>query len=163
MRVKLTIGDWSDDGHGKSKEIIYESNKSIEEIQQAYKDSCKLTGLQFNTNQDYTELGLRWDHPEYDARHIATDYEDNVISKLAEATLLKHGIDVWDGFDMKHFNKETDLVHIDGPQHFCDLLIKFIKLSLPDLELEEIPNSIMSINGWWNENLNVQFGYGLFN
>ena len=45
-KVKLVIGDWSGDGHGQSEEFVFETNKTVEEIGQAYKDSCKLTGLQ---------------------------------------------------------------------------------------------------------------------
>ena len=73
-RVKLTIGDWSQDGHNQYEEFVYESNKSVHEIRQAYKDSCKLTGISFNHNEDYTGLNLKWDHPEYNSRKIATEY-----------------------------------------------------------------------------------------
>lgn len=163
-KVKLNIGDWSKDGHSQSESIIFNTNKSVEEIQQAYKASCKLTGLSFNHNEDYTELNLNWQHPEYDDRKIATEYESSEISKLAEEILLKHGIDVWEGYDMNVYNKKEDLAPIDGVDHFVELWIKFVKLSLPDLILERIEEKeiIPSINGYWNKNLNCQFGYGLF-
>lgn len=43
-----------------------------------------------------------------------------------------------------------------------------IKLSLPDLILEEAKfkrselKNIEPVNGWWNPELNCQFGYGLY-
>lgn len=157
-KVKLIIGDWSGDGHERSDEVILSTNKTVEEIQQAYKDSCKLTGLSFNINQDYTELNLNYSHPEYTDRKIATDYQNNTISKLAEEILLKHGINVRDGY----ICKPDDLVRIDDVNHFTKIWIKFVQLSLPDLILTPIEDDVPVINGWWNKNLNVQFGYGLY-
>ncbi len=164
MKVKLTIGDGSSDGHGKSEVFVYDSNKTVEEIRQAYKDSCKLTGLSFNHNQDYTELKLDWQHPEYNDRKIATEYDSNTISKLAEKILLTYGIDVWEGFDKEYF-EEDDIVYIDGVEHFIDLWLKFVRLSLPDLILDEasFKKSELSVIPTINSSeLNVQFGYGIF-
>jgi len=157
MKVKLTIGDWSQDGHNQYDEFVYESNKSVQEIRQAYKDSCKLTGIQFNHNKDYTEvIGNKYGTE----RHICTEYEDNSVSDLAKEILKKHGIKLWrDG--------EEDY-YIESIEEFIDILIQFIKLSLPDLVLEEASfkkselKNIQPINGWWNDELNHQFGYGLF-
>jgi hypothetical protein len=164
MKVKLVIGDWSSDGHGHHEDVILESNKSVEEIQEAYKKSCKLTGLSFNHNQDFTGLNLNYDHPEYSDRKIAVEYEDCHISELATKILKEHGIDVWEGFDDNVYDKEEDDCPIDGVDHFVELWTKFVKLSLPDLELT-VPkkgDKIPVINGYWDDNLNVQFGYGLF-
>ncbi len=166
-KLKLTIGDWSEDGHNHYEVFVYESNKTVEEIQQAYKDSCKLTGLSFNGGEDYTGLELHWNHPEFEARKIAVKYQDSEISKLAEEILKAHGIDVWEGFDLTAF-EEGENAPVDGVTHFIDLWLKFVKLSLPDLELEEASfkksevKDIPAINGWWNPNLNSSFGYGLY-
>lgn len=165
MKVKLTIGDWSKDGHNQSEMFYYESNKTVEEIQQAYKDSCKLTGLSFNHNEDYTELGLKWGHPEYDLRKICTEYGDASINKFSADILLKYGIDVKEYKDEEDNDEDSYYVSLDK---FPELVIAFIKLSLPDLVLTEASvmrteiNNLPAINGWWNKNLNVQFGYGLF-
>ena len=162
MKIKIPVGDWSDDGHGKCKDIIIESNLPMEALQQGYKDSCKLTGLSFNHNQDYTGLNLKWDHPEYKDRHIATEYQSSTISRLAEKILLEHGIDVWEGFDDAEFDPE-DLAPIDDTSHFVELLMAFIELSVPGLEYSIVKQEdIPALNGYWNDNLNVQFGYGLF-
>ena len=153
MKIKISIGDWSEDGHNQYEQFVFESNKPVEEIQQAYKDSCKLTGLQFNHNEDYTGLNLNWQHPEYDDRQICTEYEDGEVSQFAKDILSTHGLDVPEDF---------------YEEEFLQLLIDFIKLSLPDLELVEASfkrselKEIPALNGWWNDNLNVQFGYGLY-
>lgn len=157
MKVRLTIGDWSGDGHSISEDFIYESNKSVEEIRQAYKNACKLTGLSFNHNDDYTGLNLGYGTD----RQIATEYEESTISKLALKILKKHGIEL-------KSEDGSEEYFIDGSEDFVDILIKFIKLSLPDLKLKEASykkselKDIPAINGWWNKELNCQFGYGLF-
>jgi len=171
MRVKLSIGDWSQDGHNQYEEFVYESNKSVEEIQEAYKASCALTGLQFNYIQDkenYTGLNLNWQDSDYDDRQIAVEYESSHISKLAEEILKSHGIDVWEGYDPQVYDFKAEKCPIQDEENFIDLWLQFVKLSLPDLKLEEASfkkselKTLPAINGWWNENLNVQFGYGLY-
>lgn len=165
-KVRLTIGDWSGDGHEVSEDFIFESNKNVEEIRQAYKDSCKLTGLSFNHNEDYTGLKLGYDTE----RQIATEYEECTISKLAVEILLKHGIDVWKDFAEYEldFVPDDDDFYIEGSENFVGIWIAFVKLSLPDLIMEEASfkrselSSIPVINGWWNDSLNCQFGYGLY-
>jgi hypothetical protein len=160
MRVKLVVGDWSGDGHGKSEDVFFETNKTILEIQEAYKASCKLTGVEFNGNEDYTGLNRDWKiRKNY---QIAVDYEEHEIPREAEELLLQHGIDVWEGFDNDSYDKVNELAPIDGVEHFAELWVKFVKLSLPDLEMEMVKDEVPSINGWWDKNLNVQFGYGLF-
>lgn len=153
-KMKLVLGDWSDDGHGKYKEHIFEVNHTVEEVQQAYKDSCKLVGVQFSHNEDYTEgqLGNKFRGP----YQICTEYEDSSVKIEAYERLIASGIpkDLFD--EVESDDKE---VYLDC---FEDLWWEFVKLSLPDLVYKEIKNDIPPINGWWNKNLNVQFGYGLF-
>ena len=158
-KVRLTLGDWSCDGHNISDQFVYFSNKPVKEIQDAYKTSCKLTGLSFNHNEDYTGLNLSWNHPETADRKICTEYEDSEISPLAKRILMEHGINS-DGILASN--------DFDPVQSFIEIWIEFVKLSLKDLVLEEVSfkkselKEIPAINGWWNEELNVQFGYGLY-
>jgi len=60
-KMYLVLGDWSDDGHGKYEKVLVEVNKTIEEVQNAYKNSCKLTGISFNgSNEDFTGINRCW-------------------------------------------------------------------------------------------------------
>ena len=155
-KVKLSIGDWSQDGHNQSEYFVYEVNKTVKEIRQAYKDSCKLTGVQFNYNENYTGLP---EHDDYGTPlHICTEHEDCGISDEAMKILVKHGIEM-DAI------VEDDCLSVDV---FAELIMIFIKLSLPDLTWEEASfkkselRDMEPINGWHNEDMNEQFGYGLF-
>mgnify|MGYP003474037794 CR=1 FL=1 len=154
FKFKIPIGDWSGDGHGKCEIFIVECNYPVERVRQAYKDSCKLTGLSFNHNEDYTGI---LDSKYGDARQIATEYEDNVISDVALEILLKHGIDLKTDWEF-----DEDGAYIEGTEEFLHLLFKFIKLSLLDLNYNICEEELPYLNGYWNADLNVQFGYGLF-
>lgn len=161
MKIKIPVGDWSDDGHGKCEYVIIESSHTVAVLQQGYKDSCKLTGISFNENEDYTGLNLPWDHPEAEDRKIAVEYESHTISKLAEGILLKRGIDIWEGLDKGAYVEDgIDIFTIEGSTEFVKLLLSFIKLSIPDLQYSIVKDDIPLLVG--DENMNLQFGYGLF-
>lgn len=157
----LVLGDWSDDGHGKYDKVLVESNKSVKEIQDAYKASCKLTGVSFNNNNDFTERKRDWN--ETRKYQIATQYEQGFdVSDEAKQALRDAGFDVEKHFayGMEEDGDQDD----DNDAIFLYLWTEFVKLSLPDLIINKIAedNSIPVINGYWNDNLNVSFGYGLY-
>lgn len=160
MIYKLTLGDWSQDGHNIYEEFLFECNHTISEIRQAYKDSCKRLGVTFNYNTDYTGLGLNYG----DDRMIWTEYEEDTISEIAFNILKDAGClnDIEYEECKNDYNNETRYRILDTKA--CAMLImNFISLSMPDdftykpVEVESEP-----INGWWNDELNHQFGYGLF-
>lgn len=159
-KMYLVLGDWSGDGHNQYDKVLVESNKTVEEIQDAYKASCRLTGVSFNHNDDFT--GRQRDYKEQKKYHIATDYDQGLdVSDEAKQALKDAGFDV-----DKHFAfgmDEGDQIE-DNDVIFLHLWTEFVKLSLPDLIINKIPEdeSIPVINGYWNKNLNVQFGYGLY-
>lgn len=151
-KVKLTLGDWSEDGHGHYDIYRYISNYPVNMIQQAYKDSCRKTGLSFNYNEDYTGLGLKYGSP----RQIWTEYQSSEISQEACKILKDHGIDA-----TKYFGgtEEQCIANDDA----ATLIMDFIGLSMPkDWSYKPVKDDFEPINGWWNDKLNVQFGYGLF-
>lgn len=157
-KFKIDIGDYSDDGHGKYDTFILECNYPVDVVGQAYKDSCKLTGISFNHNQDYTERNRSWQ--EANKYRIATEYQDCYISTECQAVLLEHGIDVWEGFNKEDF--EDDQIHMEGPTDFIELLMKFNKLSLPNLEYKIVKDELPSLNAWHGSPLHCQLGYGLY-
>ena len=149
----LVLGDWSDDGHGISEKILVKVNKTIEEVQNAYKNSCMLTGISFNHNDDFTNRRRDWRFAE--KFHVATGYEND--------TLTEECIEVLQQFECPEELLERAEDHLY--EAFIDLWFWFVSLSLPDLQYEKVtpePDPTPVINGFWNENLNVQFGYGLY-
>ena len=162
MKVKLTIGDLSQDGHNQYDEFVYEVNKSVEEIRQAYKDSCKLVGIQFNRNEKYT--GIKYDWKQSRNYECCTEYEDSRMRSNIVQKLKAVGFDA-NKFSLEEVEDEDLYFDVEG---FAEMIMAFIKLSIPDLTYEEAAfkkselNAMPAINGWWNPELNVQFGYGLY-
>lgn len=159
-RFMVVIGDWSSDGHGYSDYFVYKSNYNLENLRQGYKDSCRLTGIQFNHNNDY--IG-NYDYRRDRWKRICTEYEDNIIDERAVKILNEHGVDL-DIFE--DFNNGSKKVF--DPEQFSELILKFIKISLTDLKWEEayfkkseINHEIQPLNSR-NRDLNVQFGYGIY-
>jgi len=149
-KMYLVLGDWSNDGHGQSDKILVEINKKIEEVQDAYKDSCKLTGISFNGNIDYTETKRSWEIA--DQYKIAINYKESKLTNevLEVLTKFKCPKEI-----LENYNEEA----YEGT--YIPLWFWFVKLSIPDLKYN-INEDIPCINGYWNKNLNVGFGYGLY-
>ena len=141
-KFKIEIGDPSKDGHSQSEDRVITSNKTTEEVREAYDKSCLLTGLVFTSNVDIivNNEKLGWQHPEHSNRQICTEYESYEASELAQSILEECGIEnpVIDG----------DVDSLVG------IFLEFIKLSLPDFEYNIIQDNIPS--------LGLTIGYGLF-
>lgn len=141
-RFKIEIGDPSKDGHNQSEDRIIVSNKTKEQVREAYNKSCLLTGLIFTSNKDIivNNEKLNWQDDSYSKRQICTEYESYEMSKLAEDILQTYGI------------KNTQ---IDGDvDSLVNIFLEFIKLSLPDFEYNIVQDIIPS--------LGLTIGYGLF-
>lgn len=168
----LILGDWSEDGHGDSDNFGCRANKKVVEIQQAYKASCKLTGISFNHNEDFTDR-MR---PINIANHfrIATNYNESFIHEAS--------YDVLNAYDCPYLDALTKITRLDDTiytfddvdsfKHYISIWWWFVTLSLPDLTYEMaidfgvndpgMESTPKHINGYWDAGLNVQFGYGLY-
>ena len=159
-KMYLVLGDPSGDGHGKYDKILLTSNVAVKTIQDAYKASCKLTGVSFNHIIDYTGTGNKI--------QIATKYEDSALDGYIFDILTKHGLtkEMLREWDVCDYFEEADFE--DGQfglyeEIFVSLWIWFVKLSLPEgVTLErDIPKEVIpNING--GKNLSSHFGYGLY-
>lgn len=156
MIYKLVLGDWSEDGHGISKNILVDCNcESVTDIQNAYKESCKKLGVQFNHTEDYTGKHLQYGDPHL----IWTEYEEDDMSAVAYDILNKAGC--FDGIYVEKTDKGR--YYIEDREECACLIMNFIALSMPDgFTYKIVKENYPCINGYWNKNLNSQFGYGLF-
>lgn len=167
-QMYLNVGDWSADGHEKHDQILIESNLPVADVQQAYKDSCKLTGVQLNNNEDYTGIKREWEAAI--GFQILAHYEESKITQEQFRVLYEHGLRVemladWNGEDRVDYSEESlDGYTIYGVDAYVKFWIWFTTLSNKKLKLTEISDddSIPNINGYWDKNLNVQFGYGIY-
>lgn len=161
MICKLALGDWSEDGHGISKDVLVECNcNNVADIQNAYKASCKKLGVQFNVNEDYT--GKKF--PCRDPHLIWTDWQEDDMSDIAYSILNDagcfNGIDIEENDDGRYYIESIEGCVLE--EH-AKVIMNFIALSMPeDFNYQIIKENYPYINGHWNNNLNVGFGYGLF-
>jgi hypothetical protein len=132
-KFNLEIGDTSGDGHREMKTIFIECNHSMAELDDAYNKSVDLTGI------DLIEDCCR-------------DHEDNALDKDTADILITH-LDLVSiiGTCDKKYNKPYNLENL-WVDSWRDLVMRFIKLSLPDLEYNIIESESFDIGG-----------YGLFN
>ena len=138
-KIKLVIGDWSKDGHSQSEEVFINCNKTKEELNAYYRKSCLLAKVQFTENENLTGLELDWQV--FNKHKILVEYGRNTITDFQKDLLIQAGI------------KEEDLI-ADEASSLVNLFLKFIKLTLPDLEWEITTSDIPT----WNTGI----GYGLF-
>lgn len=145
-KLRMEIGDPSKDGHNQSETIYFNSNKSSQELKEAYNKSCLLTGLVWTSNKNPIVDGveLKWSrhcrHSDYNDRQLFVEYEQYEISDLAKSILESHGIHVEEN------NYDSDCV--------IDLFHNFLRLSLPDFEVEFVKDE--------TELVDITIGYGLF-
>lgn len=163
-KMKLELGDTSNDGHGKTATILLKSNVDVSTIRKAYKDSCYLTDVQFNINNKFTKTQYTLQNSE--EYEICTEYEDTYLNKEIFIKLQKFGLteELLNSFSI-YRNSIDDERYSMGENNFFRLWIWFVKLSLPKDTIIDIiqDNDIPSINNSWpDKELNEQFGYGLF-
>lgn len=152
FKVKLTLGDWSEDGHERHDNYNYISNYPVNIIRQAYKDSCRKTGLTFNDREDYTGLGLPYESP----RKVWVEDMDCEISEEAYNILMSHGIDAAEYY-------EDDEMNVIETVDAARLVMDFIGLSMPkDWSYKLVEDDFEPINGCSNGEFDGRIGYGLY-
>lgn len=165
-KMYLSLGDPSNDGHGQHDNILLESDVQVERVQQAYIDSCKLTGVSFNNNNDFT--GVKRDWKDKEKYLICVEYEEPFVPKAAFNVLVKFGLNEklikkFAGYEDYEINLDDDEnIVIREQDIFIKLWIWFVKLSAPDISLEFVKDEIPYINGGQGKLAGVQFGYGLY-
>ena len=160
MIYKLTLGDWSEDGHRIHEDFYFDCNYDVHKIRQAYKDTCKKLGVVFDVDDciymDLEKISI------FDDRAIWTNYEENDISTDVFNILKNAGV-------LKGVNYEIRLNKSSGKERYfiesvndcATVVMNFIAISMPD----DFTYTLIDpepINGYWNDELNDMFGYGLF-
>jgi len=165
---KFVIGDWSEDGHSRKDYVHFKSNKTGDEIREAYWLSCFRSGIAFH----HSDLGNYDGYNKFSKDYANTngninaikhrllcDYEDNIISVHSMKHLHTFGLkdDIFE--NLPNENGDQPLAN---SEELSKLLLWFISESLEDFEYKLIDDQVECINGFWDKGLNVQFGYGLY-
>ena len=117
-------------------------NRSVSQLEDLYKKSCALTGLQFTTNGDVSGKDRDWQ--EMSKWKVLQEYEENEISEFQKEQFEKWGIQI------------PDVNFEDKSEEFTNLFLNFLKLSDKELDwdiLEEEEDKDV---------LKLFIGYGIF-
>ena len=131
----LTIGDFHLYRHSCRYIFAIKVNESLDNIKKAYFDSIDLSKVSFTKHVDntaYSFAGLDKSHGNYLNYTLSND----VVEKLLAVGLNPHDDKYM--YDAVHEYDEEygdDPIYLfDGDENFVNLLMDFIKLSLPHLE-----------------------------
>lgn len=144
-RFIMNIGDWSNDGHEKTEQVIIETDLSLEEIQNAYKRASVEMGFALHPRHDSLpevkyHTGGKHTHS-IDRR--AWDYFVKAYNLFGEG---------WDQEDYEINSEIYALAFVIMVKHVRnDAIVRIF-------EGEKLEH----INGFWSDNLNSGFGYELF-
>ena len=129
FQFTLVVGDWSDDGHGKTANIAIKSNLSPAEVLCAYETGSKKLGFDLiNT--------------------VAEVYEDRAISREKWNAFVKLGFDCdLAKFDVPYDNGDDDDLSLCY-EAYTSLYLFVIKLGEPDFQCEPMNNKSIQIGGY---------------
>lgn len=148
FEITMPIGDWSNDGHGRCDEVDFMSNYDVHALRVAYIESVKRTDVSFDHETDRT------------ATQLCTEYEDDGVPVDVIRKFVEFGYVMTDDDKANTYNGVISF----SSEEFGKLILWFIGLSMPDdweYAVKEQTKKVY-LNGYWNEELNVGFGYGLF-
>lgn len=132
---KITLGDWSDDGHGKTKVFVIETNVSFKHIVECYKKSVEKY-LDFST-------------------YVCAEYGDSSINMEQIELFESIGMDM--SYYKEEFDNEDERFWV-AKEDYIDLLLMFVGLSSD----EKIEYSIITDELPEFVHYASMFGYGLF-
>lgn len=124
MLLELVIGDWSDDGYGKTDKVLYRTNSNKKCIMEAYDVGTEKLG--FNLVED-----------------TCRDYEDNDLTKEQYEALKALG---FSAEEEGYLKEDYDKVSINCYE-FADAYVRIVKLGNPAIEIEIEPTNTINLYG----------------
>ena len=141
-RMKITFGDYWNDGHGKHETLDMLCNQTPEELCALEVKAEQLTGYRFQTN-------ARRGDDVRPTTNIVNDYEDSEIPDDVIADLISQGFD-----NDQVIEGETYPLHDleEGVEDFAEFFMRWLKLADETLEWEwtndETPHAIFNCRGY---------------
>lgn len=144
-KFKISIGDWSGDGHGKADWFIINSNKPLQEVRELYFQACGKIGFTLDGHHKLTPC---------------SEYEDYTFPRETLDLLLDFGIKLDQDFIDYIFDNECT----DGTEGFLEIVLAFIRTQDSELILEIVEDvEMFQFYGYDNKKRHIgYFGYGLF-
>lgn len=125
-QIDLVIGDWTSDGHGKTKTITITSNLDKSDIEKAYSAGVKKTKVDFDED-------------------VASEYEDSCISTAIVDLLAEHGFKIEDYSEDEEPDSKGYILYNEG---YCLAWLFIAQVGNPDFKYEFINNPNINIGGY---------------
>lgn len=147
-KIKFELGDWSDDGHGKSKIFLVESSVPVEELREIHFKAPNVLG--------------------FDIGSICSEYEKNWITKDFYYTLHKViKVEPNEELDENFWEEYEDKYYFEDVDELLWYWLKCLTAIEPTLELKIVDDRTHpSIHFYGFDSLGRHLntpGYGLFN
>lgn len=150
--LEIEVGDKYGDGHSKWCPERFYVNYPKSVLQDAYKKSCSLMGVQFNEYEKYT-----------DGEVLLCDYSDYWLSYSAVNALRRYGVLSKEFMNEKGLSLVGLRLPIYDSHVFALILMRFIGASMPkDFEYSEFAVKCESFNDDWGGHYHHSFGYGIY-
>jgi hypothetical protein len=135
-KMTFTLGDWSDDGHGKVEIFYLKSNLTPELVGTAYKKAVEMTGI-----KPHDDWACGYEERSFDA------------NKLIEAGIPEGVVR----------GEQNEDGYFSDCEHYVNLIIAFCKLGNPNLEMEIMsPDTPTDLREHLAKEHGQSYGYGLF-
>lgn len=106
--ITLTVGDWSDDGHGKTDTFLIKTKHNTKELNDAFKEGTRKIG--------------------FDLLKECDEYEKNELSEKAESCLKKAG----------YYGNNAPEEGGAYPEEYIEIYLFICKLGDPDFKYKLI-------------------------
>lgn len=124
--LTLTVGDWSDDGHGQTSIHVYISNKNHKEVKEAYKNGSDKLGFDFR-------------------EECCRQYEENYVYREHLEKLIEFGLSNDEKLSNLDMEKGSWKLSIDN---FVETWVFICRLGDPSLIIEKAVTSNINIGGY---------------
>lgn len=146
----LVVGDWSDDGHGKSNLINFKCSHDRKEIIEAYIEITRSANTGFHDSSESGYISM------------LRDYEDHIITQESIDRLTNSGVVFPDGY-WEGFEQEGEGYWICDEEPIVEIFLMIVKAHINDLKYEVFElRHPKTINGYWQNDFNHSFGYGIY-
>lgn len=130
--VELNMGDWSDDGHGKTQSLIIQTNLTTTQISAAFDKGVKKIGL--------------------DITKCCINYEDNSLTKEQLEALKEAGWNLDNCWSYKYAKDTKQLDEEDSfslsPDEFVAIYIFTIQQGSSKFEYKKLDTKQINIGGY---------------
>ena len=165
MKTYIVLGDWSDDGHGKYDKILCDITGDLKSAKLNFIKACQNFKVSFDVNDEYLNVTSDWGNSN-DYR-IACEYGDRYLPVIAYERFLSNST------FPKKFNKNSDNYTTFWNNDYGLCLDKKSIIEIIFWLVSTVDNSfsgtiidnkdtIPVFNGYWDKDLNIQIGYGLY-